>query len=274
MADDANKHQWHVHHCYELIYISGGRGKRHIGQSISYYEDGDLIFLGPNLPHHSFRAGLQKDDAFEVVIQMEKHFLGRGFFHTPEMEIVRKLLKRSRSGLAFLGETKQKAGQLLESMVEMAPFRRLITLLEVLNLIARSEEYIDFNGRGISLEVKTMDHERTDAIYQFVQNRFQLPISLEEAAREVNMAVPSFCRYFKKMTNRTFTNFVNEFRVSYACKLLNDENYNISSISQDCGFNNLSHFNKKFREFTGQSPSDYRKSRVKLIRPPISNEER
>lgn len=249
---------WHFHPEYEIVYISNGTGKRHIGNHISHYEDGDLIFLGPNLPHFGFCDQFMEEHT-EIVIQMKEDFLGKDFLNSPEMSQVKQLFERSRQGLIFDRSIKELVGEELVAMPEMDSFDRLLSLLKVLKKLALTEEYTLLNASGLTLEVQSQDHGRINTIYQHVENNFKQEISLDEMAKKVNMTVPAFCRYFKKLTGKTFTNFVNEFRIANACKLLAEGDLPISEICYESGFNNFSHFNKQFKLITGNSPSKHRK---------------
>lgn len=254
-----SKPHWHFHPEYEIVYISNGRGKRHIGDHFSFYENGDLIFLGPDLPHFGFTEELPEGHV-EIVLQMKEDFLGNDFLSRPEMHMIQLLFDRSKQGLSFSGDTKKRIGKQLEAMVEMNAFDRLIGLLQVLKELAISTDYELLNANGFALEVNSTDYGRIQAIYAFVEQNFQSQMSLDDIAQEVNMTVPAFCRYFKKMTQKTFTQFANEFKVAHACRLLSDNILSIAAISFESGFNNLSHFNKQFRIVTGTSPSEYRKN--------------
>lgn len=255
---------WHFHPEFEIVYISNGRGKRHIGDHISYYQDGDLIFLGPDLPHFSFTQELIEEHS-EIVVQMKDDFLGKDFLHRPEMKAIRQLWERARQGISFYGETKRIVGERLERMLTMNRFDRLIELLSIFQIMARSEEYHLLKAKGFALEVNAQDYDRMSGIYQYVEENFRGRIQLEVAAAEANMTVPAFCRYFKRLTRKTFTQFVNEFRVAYACKLLAEDHQTIASVSYESGFNNLSHFNKQFRLVTGESPTRYRANVRKMV---------
>ena len=255
---------WHFHPEYEIVYISNGRGKRHIGDHISYYEDGDLIFLGPDLPHFGFTEDL-KDDHVEVVVQMKEDFLGREFFQRPEMQAIQQLFERAKQGISFHGETKKRVGERLDQMINLNSFDRLLELLSILESLAHSSEYKLLNAEGLAFEVSAQDHERMQSIYAYVEDHFRQEIILDEAAKRVNMTSPAFCRYFKKLTNKTFIQFTNEYRIAHACRLLAKEDDNIAGVSYDCGFNNLSHFNKQFKKIVGQSPREYRKSLRKVV---------
>lgn len=259
-----NQPHWHFHPEYEIVYVSNGRGKRHIGDHISYYDDGDLIFLGPDLPHFGFTEELFEEHV-EIVIQMKEDFLGQDFLQRPELQDIRRLFERSRQGISFYGRTKTEVGNNLRKMMQLGPFERLLTLLETLQYMARSGEYQLLNASGFGIEVNAQDFDRIATVYQYVEENFQKEISLTEAASLANMSIPAFCRYFKRLTHKTFTQFVNEFRVAYACRLLADENLSISVIGFESGFNNISHFNKQFRLIAGASPREYRRSLRKMV---------
>lgn len=255
---------WHFHPEYEIVYISNGKGKRHVGNHISYYENGDLIFLGPNLPHFGF-CDQYMEEHTEIVIQMKADFMGKDFLSLPEMFAIKQLFDRSKQGLVFHQAIKEAVGQELVAMYDMDNFDRLLALLKTLKVLAQTKEYTLLNASGLALEVQSQDHYRINSIYQYVESRFTQEITLDEMAKKVNMTVPAFCRYFKKLTGKTFTHFVNEFRIAHACKLLAKGVLPISEICYESGFNNFSHFNKQFRLVTGNSPSKYRKEMKTLV---------
>ena len=263
-----HKPYWHCHPGYEIIYISSGKGKRYIGAHTAEYEGGDLIFLGPNMPHIGLANGARGVHV-EVAVQMEADFLGKDFFTRPEMGSIQQLFRRAQQGLSFFGETKETIGARLEEIPQKDYFARLIELLQILEYLSNSEEFKVLNsGAGIALEVNTQEVGRMQVVFDFVSRNFQRNIALEEIAQKVNMTIPAFCRFMKKNTNKTFTQLVNEFRVNRACELLAKEHYTISAVSFECGYNNLSHFNKQFRLITGSSPSDYRKVQLDVISTP------
>lgn len=249
---------WHFHPEYEIVFISNGEGKRHIGNHISHYENGDLIFLGPNLPHFGFCDQFMEEHT-EIVVQMKEDFLGKDFFNAPEMTVIQQLFERAKQGIVFKEEVKQIVGKQLMEMPQMDSFDRLLSLLKVLKILAQTDQYHLLNASGLILEVQSQDHFRINTIYQHVEANFKQEISLDEMAKKVNMTVPAFCRYFKKLTGKTFTHFVNEFRIAHACNLLAKGTLPISEVCYESGFNNFSHFNKQFRLITRNSPSKYRK---------------
>ena len=255
---------WHFHPELEIVYIKKGSGKRQIGNHISYYNGGDLIMLGPNLPHYGFTDRLAGDTS-EIVVQMREDFLGKDFFKLQEMQNIDILFERSKAGLSFYGNTKDEVGSRLNSMFYMDHFDTLMEYLHILQILADSKEYIVLNATGVALIVQGQDTDRIDTIYKYVRKNFTESIQLGDIAALANMTVPSFCRYFKRITGKTFTEFVNEFRIVHACKLLSEERHTISEVCFESGFNNFSHFNRQFKEKTGKSPNAYRKAVEKVV---------
>lgn len=255
---------WHFHPELEIVYIKKGSGKRHVGNHISYYKGGDLILLGANLPHFGFTDRLYVNES-EIVVQMKREFLGKDFFKLPEFQAIDQLFDRSTLGISFYGNTKDEVGSLLESLFYMTQFEKLTTFLNILHLMAHSKEYYILNVSGVALVVHNQDTDRIDMIYKHVRNNFKDVIQLSEIAEKTNMTIPAFCRYFKKVTSKTFTEFVNEFRIVHACKLLSEEQFSISEVCYESGFNNFSHFNKLFKAKTGKNPNAYRKSVEKVV---------
>jgi len=250
-------HVWHYHPEIELVFVNGGSGKRQIGSHISYYTDGDLILIGSHLPHCGF-TNQETGNKNETVIQLKPDFLGNDFFGMPETRNILGLFNRAKAGIAFSGETKQRIGKKIEMMEGQAQFDRLLSMLEILNELEQSTDFKILNAEGFSVETKVEDNSRINMVFNYVKDHFHEPIALEDIAALVSMTEPSFCRYFKKITNKTFTKFVNEYRLVHASKLLAEKPMSITEICFESGFNNFSYFNKSFREFTGKSPSEYR----------------
>ncbi|MFV8342883.1 AraC family transcriptional regulator [Flavobacterium sp. XS2P39] len=258
-VENANNkaHLWHYHPEIELVYVNGGSGKRQVGSHVSYYEDGDLLLIGSNLPHCGF-TDEQTGNKNETVIQMKPDFLGDDFFDISEMKNIRNLFKQAKVGIAFDGVTKKTIGSRIEAMEGQSQFERLLTMLTILNELELSKESTVLNAEGFSMEMQVQDNDRINAVFNYVKDHFQEHIALEEVSGLVSMTVPSFCRYFKKITNKTFTHFVNDYRLVHASKLLAEKPISITEICYESGFNNFSYFNKSFKEFTGKSASQYR----------------
>lgn len=252
-----NQSFWHYHPEIELVFVNQGSGKRQIGSHISYYRDGDLILIGSNLPHCGFTDNLTNLER-ETVIQLNPQFLGEAFFNLPEIKGIKNLLERAKKGIVFQGKDKQQIGDKIEELDKKDSFARFLGLLEILKLLEKATNYKILNAEGFILETAAQDNDRINIIFNVVKEEYQRSIRLEEIAGKVSLTVPAFCRYFKKITGKTFTRFVNEYRLAHAAKLLHEKQISITDVCFECGFNNFSHFNKQFKSFTGKSPSDYR----------------
>lgn len=256
--DNSNAHFWHYHPEIELVYVNGGSGKRQVGSHISYYTSGSLILIGSNLPHCGF-TDEKTGNTKETVIHFKPDFLGTDFFGISEMKNINHLFNRAKAGLVFIGETKKRIGSKLELIENQMPFERLLTLLSILTELEEATEVKVLNAEGFSMDLQMQDNDKINTIFNYVKDNFQEQITLEEVADLVSMTVPSLCRYFKKITKKTFTKFVNEYRLVHASKLLSEKPISITEICFESGFNNFSYFNKTFKEFTGKSASQYRK---------------
>lgn len=256
---------WHYHPEVELVYVNGGNGKRQIGSHVSYYTQGDLILIGSNLPHCGFTDACTGNTS-ESVVQMKTDFLGSEFMTIPEMGNIRRLFEKAKGGIAFTGSAKKKIGEKIEILEYKTDFQRLLAILNILNELGNTSEFQILNADHLSVETQTKENDRINTIFNFVKENYHEPISLEEMASLTHMTVPSFCRYFKKVTNKTFVQFVNEYRMVHASNLLSENELSITDICFESGFNNFSHFNKSFKAFTGMSPSEYRNQLKTVMR--------
>ena len=251
---------WHFHPEVELVYVNKGQGKRHIGNHVSYFNNSQLILMGPNLPHKGFTDRLVSKGK-ETLVQFQIEVLGEMFIQLPEIS---RLFQLAKNGILYQSETKKRVGPKIEKLVQVNGVNRMIKLLDVINELAQATDYTILNADGFAFETKSQDNNRINVIYEFINLNFQNDITLEEIANQISMTVPAFCRYFKKTTGKTFTQLVNEYRVVHATKLLSETQKSITDICFESGFNNFSHFNKHFKLITGKSASNYRKE-IKLI---------
>jgi hypothetical protein len=249
---------WHYHPEIELIFLYKGSGKRQIGSNISYFTDGDLILIGSNLPHCGMTNENTKNE-YEVVIQFSMDFLGSQFWKAPEMIRISSLLEKAKSGIVYGEEVKKALKSKIDALTEASSLNKLMILVEILDELSQTQDYKILNASKYYLQTQKEDNDRISVIFNYVKDHFKEQITLETVAELSNMTVPSFCRYFKKITNKTFTQFVNEYRITHSLKLLAEQPMSITEVCFDSGFNNFSYFNKTFKEHTQKSPSQYRK---------------
>ena len=255
---------WHFHPEIELVYVNKGKGKRHIGNHISYFNNSQLVLIGSNLPHIGYLDRLTTNGS-ETLIQFLPDFLGKDFFKIQEMVAIDALFERAKKGIRFNIEIKQRIGAKIEKLIDLEGAKRITSFIEILNDLATTDDYTLLNANGYAFESSHQDSNKIELVYKHINENFKDHISLDEVSELVSMTVPAFCRYFKKSTGKTFTKLVNEYRVVHATKLLAESTMNITDISFECGFNNFSHFNKLFKEFTGKSASVYRSELKSLI---------
>ena len=248
---------WHYHPEYEIVYIEGASGTRHVGDHISRYDGSDLVFIGPNIPHLNFDYGVRTAYR-KVVVQLQPDFLGERLWQAPEFSIVSALFARARSGLSFHGTTKEQIGRELGRLADLPPFDRLLLLLRIFKTLAESDEVTPLRAEAIVGAYSPDDQQRLKRLSEFVAEHYARHIGLREAAALVFLTETAFCRSFKRMTQLTFTQFVNRYRVHEAQRMLLTGN-NVTEASFACGFESLSYFNKVFRSVTGENPLTFRR---------------
>ncbi|GAB3946839.1 AraC family transcriptional regulator [Spirosoma harenae] len=249
---------WHYHPEYEIVYITGANGTRHVGDHISRYEGSDLVFIGPNIPHLNFDYGVRTDHR-KVVVQLKESFLGDQFLKAPEFAAITRLFELARTGISFHGETKQRVGKQLEALPTLPPFERLMSLLTIFHQLALSTEQTLLNGKPVSNAYKLKEQQRLQRVYQFIEENYQRQIDIIEIANVANLTKAAFCHYFKRMTHLTFTQFLNQYRIHQAQQLLLLD-HNVTEACFASGFDSLSYFNKIFRRVTGQNPLQFKKN--------------
>jgi AraC-like DNA-binding protein len=252
-----NYFYWHYHPEFELTFVEATTGIRHVGQHISSYMGSDLVLIGANIPHLNFDYGL-KTEYRQIVVQMKEEFLGNAFSKTPEFAQINKLFNRAGMAISFKGKTKEKAAARLQQMQSMEAFDQLMCLIEILQLLAKSKEYEVLNDQDTSVKVFLKDKIRMSSVYEYINSNFDQKPDVNVIASKVHLSTAAFCRYFKKQTKMTFTDFVNQYRINQAkTHLLKDKN--ISQAAYAVGFETISHFNKVFKKTTGENPSHFKK---------------
>ena len=255
---------FHFHPECELVYILEGTGKRIVGDSVSTFSRGDVIFLGSNVPHvwYSDKLFYQKTTPLRsraIVIYFNKDIFGENFYALNETQVLKKLFHKAERGLQVNGDAGQRLGKLIEQMTKKKSLDRITTLLQILQLLANTRDYEQLASIGYQHSYASKDNHKIDEVFRYVSQHFGRQITLEEIAGFCNLTPQSFCRFFKKRTQKTFIDFVNEFRISHATKLMAEkEDLSISEIAYGCGFNNISYFIKAFKLNTGLTPKQYR----------------
>lgn len=255
--------QFHFHNVYELALIITSSGKRIVGDNIEEFTKGDLVLLGPNIPHMSYyRSEENYDDNYSrikaLVIYFTPDWLSDSFLNSANLFKFRKLIEDAKRGIKILGKTKKTVIKEMIKLKKYKGLKQIISILLILEQISISKEYECLVREGYLNTYSQQDIRRIDEVYKYVMEHFTDKISLQEIASIVYLTPTAFCKFFKNKTKKTFSNFVNEVRVGYACKLLNNEDLDISEICYKSGFNNLPSFNKNFKYHAKMTPSNYR----------------
>jgi AraC-like DNA-binding protein len=254
---------WHFHKEYELCLITKGDGTRFIGDHVSNFEPGDLTLIGSNIPHlfrnsEAYYKSRGKLKAASIFAHFTNDLLGVPFAEIPEMEFVSRLLKKSSLAIEIHGKTKIFVTGKLFEMQKSKPPQRLICLLEILIYLSQSPDLKTLLSIGFTPTLGG-DTERINIVFEFIMKNYTKEIYIQEIASKLNMSVPSFSRYFKHYSRKTFTDYVTEIRIGHACRLLMENNHTISEISFQSGFENLSNFYRHFKNIWAISPKEYRK---------------
>ena len=248
---------WHYHPEYELVHVEAITGIRHVGQHISSFMDSDLVFIGSNIPHLNFDYGLQTEYR-QIVIQLKENFMGDALLQTPEFDSIQSLFNKAWKGLSFYGKTKEEVIIKMKAMQKETRFQQLLSLLQILQLLAMSDEVIELNNQDTSIKLFLNDKIRMGSIYKYIHTHYNETPDVNKVATSVHLSTPAFCRYFKKQTNMTFTDFVNQYRVTQAKTLLLQDK-TVSEVCYEIGFDSLSYFNKLFKKIAGENPSVFKK---------------
>ncbi|GAB3898773.1 AraC family transcriptional regulator [Larkinella knui] len=254
---------WHFHPHYQLFLVEEGTGTRFIGDSIKPFTEGDLVFLGPNLPHlwRSDQAFFKRDSSLitrGTVVYFSEDFLGDHFFEKPEMSLMQQLLEHARRGLEWTGPTQMLVQQALQKLANQpVGFNRVLTLLNLLDDLSHAIDYRYITSLGYTNTVKPSETDRMQQVHNYVLGHFHDDISLDSVADLAGMTPPAFCRYFKARANKTFSEFVSEIRIGHSCKLLMEGKLSVTQVSYESGYRTLSNFNRQFKGITGQTPSEY-----------------
>jgi AraC-like DNA-binding protein len=236
----------HQHPEVQLTLVLNSEGKIIVGDFIGTFKPGDIFLIGPNLPHVFRNESRYYDEPHEgqahsLTVFFEWQAFGEKFLSLPELANLHEFAKFS------------------EQMFKKTGMDRLIVLLKILNILSANKTMEPLASAGVYSEFDELDGKKLADIYRFTMNEFHRKISLDEVASLAHMTTNSFCRYFKKRTRKSYIDFLTEIRIGHARKLLQRDDLSISQISLEVGFNNLSNFNRKFREVCSITPTEFRK---------------
>jgi AraC-like DNA-binding protein len=255
--------RWHYHPEVELIYFIEGKSNGVIGNGFEHFEEGDLVLLGANFPHvlqenKEFARENPHCKPFGLIIQFTEDFMGPEFLKKPELKSIDSLVRKSQRGIRFRKTTVTKVSQSLLTMHKQTETRKLITLLDILSTLSEEKAHEYLTAKDYNYN-ESYDGDRMRLINEYVYQHFTEHVTIKEIAAVANMTETSFCRYFKSRTLKHFSLFLNEVRISYACKLLSNTDYSITEVCFESGFNALSYFTRQFKKTTNLTPQEFQR---------------
>lgn len=247
---------WHFHPEYELVYIEGADGTRHVGKHISNYEQSDLVLIGSNIPHLNFDYGI-KTAYLKEVLHISEPFKEQIFKQVEELSSIYRLFELSQYGIAFKGRTKKEVGTVMKRLHTLDAFEQFIAVIKILRLLALSSEFELLHKTAFNNKKGTKQQPRLQKIYAFIDEHYHRKITVAEVAEQVNLTKEAFCRFFKKNSGNTFTAFLNQYRITQSKRLLLSGK-NVGEACYECGFESLSYFNRTFKKVSGENPSVFK----------------
>ena len=259
---------WHFHKEIELVLILKGKGTCFIGDYIGNFCPGDLILLGNNLPHMlknkiEFKENDNIINAEAIVIHFSEYFIGKDYLQTPEMHPLMNLLNQAKRGIKVSELITGEIAEIISAMLSQTPFQRILELLNILQKIAEGPNLKLLSSISFLEKINKTQNSKLDRVYEFVMNNFNNSISLDEISDVAFMNKTAFCKYFKDRTQKTFNQFLTEIRINYAKRLLMEGDRQIAEIGYECGYNNLSNFNRQFKKLNNTTPGSFQ-SRYKM----------
>lgn len=252
---------WHYHPELELVALLKSTGTRFIGDSIAKFKECEVVLIGKNLPHMWLNDDVYFDEtsgllAEAIAVHFDIDFLGEKLFEAPEMKTIYDLFERAQLGIHFL-EVDNHLLKRIQGMIGLSAFKRTIELLDILHLLAKHDKFKLLSGPGFADSFNKTSNKDLDKIYAYVFKNFKNPIHSKDVAKIIYMNPSSFSRFFKRIHRKTFTRYLNEIRIGYACKLLIEDVDNITAICYESGFSNISNFNRQFKSITNMTPTMY-----------------
>jgi AraC-like DNA-binding protein len=244
---------------FEISLIENCSGKRFIGDHIEDFEGTELVLMGSYLPHcwQYYKTVDPNIQPHAAIIHFFPDFMGKDLLEKPEAKGLNHLFDNAAKGVLFTGETLEIARIVIQRMLFESGLARASSLLRLLDILARSTNSRILSSPYYNTIETSAESKRLNQVFDYIFAHFKEEISLQEVADLLPMSTSAFCRLFKQRTNRTLTDFLKELRIGHAAKLLLEGQHNVTEACYDSGYNNISNFNKHFREIKGSSPRDF-----------------
>ncbi|WP_400261401.1 AraC family transcriptional regulator [Sphingobacterium sp. SG20118] len=246
---------------FEIALLENCVGKRFIGDHIEDFKGDELVLLGSYLPHcwQYYNTINNKRPADATIVHFYPDFLGKDLLTKPETIHLNQLFDNASKGVLFSGTIVVEAKEILYQMLGATGFTRAVLMLQLLDKLALSNSYKTLSSPSFNVVETSTEANRINRVFDYIFKHFKEDISLQDVASVIPMSTSAFCRFFKMQTNRTMVEFIKEIRIGHAAKLLMEGNHNITETCYKSGYNNISNFNKHFKDVKGSSPRDFAK---------------
>jgi AraC-like DNA-binding protein len=244
---------------FEIALIENCFGKRFVGDHIEDFSGTELVLLGSYLPHcwQYYNTIDEKVQPQAIVVHFFPDFLGRDLLAKPEASALNHLFENASKGILFSGATVARAKMILNQMLFETGLSRAALMLQLLDVLSQSNSCRTLSSPSFNIIESSTEANKINRVFDYIFNNFKEDISLQDVASIIPMSTAAFCRFFKLKTNRTLVEFIKEIRVGHAAKLLIEGNHNVTETCYISGYNNISNFNKHFKEVKGLSPRDF-----------------
>jgi YesN/AraC family two-component response regulator len=253
---------WHYHAQYELLYISESIGIRFVGDNVSQFTPGELVLVAPYLPHlwrndSSYYGDDSTEKVKTIVVKFTKNFIGEGTFNNPEFSEINQMLELSKFGISFGHIISSQLNDEIIGIVDFSPAEQSIKLLHILLRLSQTSDKEVLSSTDMR-QYTTDNSQRIDSVIKYISDNYTNEIYLNDVADIACMTTNSFCRFFKKMTNKSFTQFLNEVRIRNAARLLVQGDLPVYEVCDSVGYKSITNFNMQFKQIMGIPPKDYR----------------
>jgi|SRR5579871_266600 len=251
----------HYHDEFELNLIMNAKGsKRIVGDNIEIIDDLELVLVGPNLCHAWFTHQCKSEEIREITIQWHKDLFDDKLLRRNQLSFIRSMLERSAKGISFSKETISTLTPRLLALNQKSGFDSVLELMSILHDLSASRNMRTLSDTTFSNDQFNYNSRRIERAFEYMKNNYDKPITLGEVAKLVNMTEVSFSRFIKKRTGNTFIDSLSEIRLGHASRMLIDTTHSIAEISYNCGFNNISNFNRIFKKKKNCTPKEFREN--------------
>ncbi|MDE6465488.1 MAG: AraC family transcriptional regulator [Duncaniella sp.] len=250
----------HRHEEYELNFLANGAGARRVvGDSMETIGDFDLVLVGNGIEHGWEQHSCSNDKIREVTIQFSRDLFGESLLGKTQLASIRHMLEVSSNGIAFGTNAILRIFNRLDNLTKTeVGFYRMLELMAILHELAESGDYRRLSSSSFASLKPSGDSRRVQKVQEYISEHYKEEIRLAELAELVGMTPTAFSRFFKLRTGRSISDYLIDIRLGHATRALVDSTTSLAEICYECGFNNVSNFNRIFKKKKGNSPKVFR----------------